>query len=238
MAIDTVEKRKSMLNFADGVYAHIGFVADGMIERDERQHLLDCYTGIPFASPDLADAAMYHWQPNTHMRAQPSGTFALSTGYIVFAAFEVLTVPIRVLRLGVNVVVADAGNLGGCAVYTYDLRTHRPKRLIKAGTTLEVGAEGAAFTAAAIILPPGRYFLALGSDSATATVTALSNETTLQLPHAGTAYSLSGTHWLVGSNVWSSSYTWPQDAADVGTLTIQSANPPAIIVEAGAIEGA
>ncbi len=50
MAIDTREKRMSMLNFAEGSYSHVGFEADGTVDADDRQHLLDCYSGIAFAS--------------------------------------------------------------------------------------------------------------------------------------------------------------------------------------------
>lgn len=50
MAIDTVRKRLSMMNFADGttIYATL-FVPDGTVALDDKQHLLDCYGGIAFA---------------------------------------------------------------------------------------------------------------------------------------------------------------------------------------------
>ena len=48
MAVDTREKRMSMLNFAEGSYAHVGFEADAAVDLDDRQHLLDCYSGIAF----------------------------------------------------------------------------------------------------------------------------------------------------------------------------------------------
>lgn len=49
MAIDTREKRFSMLNFGDGNHIHATFEADGAVDLDDRQHLLDCYSGIAFA---------------------------------------------------------------------------------------------------------------------------------------------------------------------------------------------
>ena len=47
MAVDTAEKRFSMMNFSDGV--SIPFVPDGTVELADRQHLLDAYSGIAFA---------------------------------------------------------------------------------------------------------------------------------------------------------------------------------------------
>lgn len=40
-----------MLNFGDGTHVHATFEADGTVDLDDRQHLLDCYSGIAFASP-------------------------------------------------------------------------------------------------------------------------------------------------------------------------------------------
>lgn len=40
-----------MLNFGDGTHIHATFEADGAVDLDDRQHLLDCYSGIAFASP-------------------------------------------------------------------------------------------------------------------------------------------------------------------------------------------
>ncbi len=51
MAIDTREKRFSMLNFGDGTHIHATFEADGAVDLDDRQHLLDCYSGIAFGAP-------------------------------------------------------------------------------------------------------------------------------------------------------------------------------------------
>lgn len=49
--IDTREKRFSMLNLGDGNHWHATFEADGAVDADDRQHLLDCYSGIAFAAP-------------------------------------------------------------------------------------------------------------------------------------------------------------------------------------------
>ncbi len=48
MAIDSKEKLLSMLNFGDGSTLHTLFEADGSVETDDKQHLLDCYSGIAF----------------------------------------------------------------------------------------------------------------------------------------------------------------------------------------------
>lgn len=40
-----------MLNFGNGTTLHTLFEADGAVDLDDRQHLLDCYSGIAFASP-------------------------------------------------------------------------------------------------------------------------------------------------------------------------------------------
>lgn len=49
MAVDTVRKRLSMMNFGDGttIYATL-FVPDSTVALDDKQHLLDCYGGIAF----------------------------------------------------------------------------------------------------------------------------------------------------------------------------------------------
>ncbi len=55
MAVDTKNKRFSMLNFADGtsVYGPMFDTdgASGSVSLDDRQHLLDLYGGIAFAAP-------------------------------------------------------------------------------------------------------------------------------------------------------------------------------------------
>ncbi len=57
MAVDSREKRFSMLNFGDGTHIHATFEADGTIDLDARQHLLDCYSGIAFSGGLFAGAA-------------------------------------------------------------------------------------------------------------------------------------------------------------------------------------
>jgi len=55
MAVDTREKRFSFLNFGEGAHFHTTFEADGTVDLDDRQHLLDCYSGIAFDAPVLND---------------------------------------------------------------------------------------------------------------------------------------------------------------------------------------
>lgn len=56
MAIDSREKRFSMLNFGDGTHIHATFEADGAVDLDDKQHLLDCYSGIAFSGAPAAAA--------------------------------------------------------------------------------------------------------------------------------------------------------------------------------------
>jgi hypothetical protein len=51
MAVDTAEKRYSMINLGDGTNIHLLFETDGTVDLDDRQHLLDCYSGIAFGAP-------------------------------------------------------------------------------------------------------------------------------------------------------------------------------------------
>lgn len=55
-----------MLNFGDGSHGHATFEADGAVDADDRQHLLDCYSGIAFAAPG-GEAMFGH-----HMKSIPS----------------------------------------------------------------------------------------------------------------------------------------------------------------------
>jgi len=48
MAVDTREKRFSMMNFSDGTGTQTLFEVDGTVNLDDKQHLLDCYSGIAF----------------------------------------------------------------------------------------------------------------------------------------------------------------------------------------------
>ena len=48
---DTAEKRYSMMNFGAVGTPITLFQADGAVDLDDRQHLLDCYSGIAFAAP-------------------------------------------------------------------------------------------------------------------------------------------------------------------------------------------
>ncbi len=59
MAVDTAEKRFSMLNFGDGNNWHMLPQVDGSIDLDDRQHLLDCYSGIVFAGGVAPGAGKY-----------------------------------------------------------------------------------------------------------------------------------------------------------------------------------
>jgi len=56
VAVDTAEKRFSMLNFGDGTTIHLLFETDGSVDLDDRQHLLDCYSGIAFGAPPVPPA--------------------------------------------------------------------------------------------------------------------------------------------------------------------------------------
>jgi hypothetical protein len=64
MAVDTREKRMSMLNFGDGSNLHVLWEPDGTVDADDRQHLLDCYSGIAFAAPSAPSATLLLLPPN------------------------------------------------------------------------------------------------------------------------------------------------------------------------------
>ena len=51
MAVDTREKRTSMLNFGDGTTIHLLPHTDGSLDQGDKQHFLDCYSGIDFSAP-------------------------------------------------------------------------------------------------------------------------------------------------------------------------------------------
>ena len=54
-----------MLNFGDGNNPHMLFEVDGAVNLDDRQHLLDCYSGIAFASAVVGTVF------GSHMRSIP-----------------------------------------------------------------------------------------------------------------------------------------------------------------------
>ena len=45
-----------MMNFGDGTTIHLLPEADGSIDQDDKQHLLDCYGGIAFSGAPVAAA--------------------------------------------------------------------------------------------------------------------------------------------------------------------------------------
>lgn len=49
MAVDTAQKRYSMIAFGDD--NQMLFEVDAAVDLDDRQHLLGCYSGIAFDSP-------------------------------------------------------------------------------------------------------------------------------------------------------------------------------------------
>jgi len=51
MAVDTPQKRMSMLEFGDGQIWHTLFEADGAVDADDRAHLLGLYSGIDLVVP-------------------------------------------------------------------------------------------------------------------------------------------------------------------------------------------
>ena len=54
MAVDTREKRFSMMALAsglDGANVHNLFEADGSVDTDDRAHMFDTYGGIVFGNP-------------------------------------------------------------------------------------------------------------------------------------------------------------------------------------------
>ena len=59
MAIDTKNKRFSILNSGDGCLLHLNPDPDGSISLGDQQHFLDCYSGIPFGAPPVVDVEIW-----------------------------------------------------------------------------------------------------------------------------------------------------------------------------------
>lgn len=58
MAVDTRQKRMSMISFGDGVVNHVLFEADaGAVEADDREHLLGLYSGVTLDAPPTGVAS-------------------------------------------------------------------------------------------------------------------------------------------------------------------------------------
>lgn len=51
MAVDTRQKRMSMIAFGDGVVMHTLFEADNSVDADDRQHLLGLYSEAATSPP-------------------------------------------------------------------------------------------------------------------------------------------------------------------------------------------
>lgn len=51
MAVDTRQKRFSMMSFGSAIKFAPMWEADGSIDLDDKQHLLNCYSGIAFSGP-------------------------------------------------------------------------------------------------------------------------------------------------------------------------------------------
>jgi len=51
MAVDTRARRFSMMSFGSSIRFIPLFEADGVVDQDDRQHLLNCYGGILFDNP-------------------------------------------------------------------------------------------------------------------------------------------------------------------------------------------
>lgn len=69
MAIDSREKRFSILNFGDGTHIHATFEADGAVDDDDRLHLLDLYSGLAAAGAPAV--------------AGPIGRFTRNVGHLL-----------------------------------------------------------------------------------------------------------------------------------------------------------
>jgi len=48
MAVDTRQKRFSMMSFGSAIRFNQMWEADGTVDLDDKQHLLNCYSGIAF----------------------------------------------------------------------------------------------------------------------------------------------------------------------------------------------
>ena len=59
MALDTKDKRFSMLNLGTGEHIYLSLDPDGSIDPADRQHFLDTYSGIPFGMPPVVDVELW-----------------------------------------------------------------------------------------------------------------------------------------------------------------------------------
>lgn len=57
MPIDTAAKRFSMMNLGSSIHLVVLMPPDGTIGQGDKQHLLDCYSGIDFAGAAPAPEA-------------------------------------------------------------------------------------------------------------------------------------------------------------------------------------
>lgn len=77
MAIDSVAKRWSMLQFAMGLPFQTPFIGDGVIGRGDRMHMLGMYAGI-LAAEDESNTTDYRLYTSTN-NVPPSVTFSDTT---------------------------------------------------------------------------------------------------------------------------------------------------------------
>ncbi len=62
MAVDTPHKRFSMINLVtQHMHVYPLFVEDGSVGLDDRQHLLDKYSGIAFDNPAAINVGPYYY---------------------------------------------------------------------------------------------------------------------------------------------------------------------------------
>ena len=61
MAVDSRQKRFSMMSFGSFIPSQILFEADGTVDADDKYHLLGLYSGITLANPVAVDVAPYYY---------------------------------------------------------------------------------------------------------------------------------------------------------------------------------
>ena len=66
MAVDTRQKRFSMMSTRGPLTFHPLFEADGSVDLDDRQHLLNKYSGIAFGAPP-APVSPGNWSSNYNL---------------------------------------------------------------------------------------------------------------------------------------------------------------------------
>ena len=179
--------------------------------------------GVTPATP----VAIYIHQPGTRTQAQVSGTFSLVSGYAYAFPFIVCHVGVRVTQVHIDVTTLHTGKVARIALYRWGPKNVPLDRITQSGSEQSLASVAKPSATLTTILPVGRYFLVLATDSSTAVLNGLSREATGML---GTDVALGapGTHWQFVDAAFVAGANLPQAGGDLGNGAIQTGNPALI----------